>query len=115
MANQMLKQIHSLFDAELSKGIVMTATYRSGINIKPLKLGTIMFDFPSFRPTIGDHKRFSEDFYRNLANTLVDEFSCRPHWTNNSRDVISRSIKNLDSDHLRRFKDFDPNGIYKTM
>jgi len=34
MANQMLKRVRSLFDAELAKGIVMTATYRSGINIK---------------------------------------------------------------------------------
>ena len=24
--------------------------------------GAIMFDFPSFRPTIGDHKRFNEQF-----------------------------------------------------
>ena len=34
MANQMLKRVRSLFDAELAKGIVMTSTYRSGINIK---------------------------------------------------------------------------------
>lgn len=24
--------------------------------------GAIMFDFPSYRPTIGDHKRFNEPF-----------------------------------------------------
>ncbi len=34
MANQMLKRVRSLFDAELAKGIIMTSTYRSGINIK---------------------------------------------------------------------------------
>ena len=34
MANQMLKRVRKLFDAELAKGIVMTSTYRSGINIK---------------------------------------------------------------------------------
>ncbi|KAK0703477.1 hypothetical protein B0T26DRAFT_681142 [Lasiosphaeria miniovina] len=34
MANKMLKRVRTLFDAELSKGIIMTSTYRSGINIK---------------------------------------------------------------------------------
>ena len=34
MANAMLKRVRQLFDAELKKGIVMTSTYRSGINIK---------------------------------------------------------------------------------
>ena len=34
MANKMLKRVRSLFDAELKKGIIMTSTYRSGINIK---------------------------------------------------------------------------------
>jgi len=24
--------------------------------------GAVMFDFPSFKPTIGDHKRFNEQF-----------------------------------------------------
>lgn len=28
--------------------------------------GAIMFDFPSFRPTVGDHKRFNEQFCRWL-------------------------------------------------
>ena len=32
----------------------------------------------------------------NLANTLVDEFPCRPHWTKNTRAVFERSVKNLD-------------------
>lgn len=34
MANKMLKRVRQLFDAELKKGIIMTSTYRSGINIK---------------------------------------------------------------------------------
>lgn len=31
-----------------------------------------------------------------VANTLIDEFPCRPHWTKNTREVFSRSVKNLD-------------------
>ncbi len=66
MANKMLQRVRELFDDELKKGIVMTATYRSGINIKFGKpyfdllgqvtyntsdgadwsKGAIMFDFP---------------------------------------------------------------------
>jgi L-gulonolactone oxidase len=34
MANQMLKRVRGLFDAELKRLVVMTSTYRSGINIK---------------------------------------------------------------------------------
>lgn len=34
LANKMLKRVRQLFDDELKKGIVMTSTYRSGINIK---------------------------------------------------------------------------------
>ncbi|KAK3394400.1 hypothetical protein B0H63DRAFT_498996 [Podospora didyma] len=139
MANQMLKRVRKLFDAELAKGIVMTSTYRSGINIKFGKpyydflgqvtyntsdgadwsKGAIMFDFPSYRPTIGDHKRFNEPFYPKLAKTLIDEFPCRPHWTKNSREVLKMSAKNLDPSHIRRFKavrqQFDPNGIYRSV
>lgn len=82
MANKLLKRVRQLFDAELAKLIVMTSTYRSGINIKFGKpyydflgqatfntsdgadwsKGVIMFDFPSYRPTWGDQKRFNEDF-----------------------------------------------------
>ncbi len=71
----------------------------------------------------------------NLANTLIDEFPCRPHWTKNTREVFARSVKNLDpsvsapasykspsSDsvqHLARFKAvrerFDPEGIYRSV
>ncbi|KAH6628425.1 hypothetical protein F5144DRAFT_515790 [Chaetomium tenue] len=139
LANKMLKRVRQLFDDELKKGIVMTSTYRSGINIKFGKAyfdflgqvtynttdgadwtkGAIMFDFPSFRPTIGDHKRFNEQFYHRVANTLIDEFPCRPHWTKNTREVFTRSVKNLDPNHLRRFKAvrerFDPQGIYRNV
>ena len=81
-ANEMLKRVRQLWDDQIKKAIWMTATYRSGINIKFGKAnydflsqvtyntsdgqdwtrGTIMFDFPSFRPTYGDHKRYNEDF-----------------------------------------------------
>jgi L-gulonolactone oxidase len=118
MANAVLKRVRSLFDAELKKAIVMTATYRSGINIKfgrpyfdllgqvtyntsdgaDWSKGAMMFDFPSYRPSIGDHKRFNEDFYHNVADTLIAEFPCRPHWTKNSRDVLKGAVKNLDPD-----------------
>jgi L-gulonolactone oxidase len=60
----------------------MTSTYRSGTNIKFGKAyfdllsqvtynpsngadwskGAIMFDFPSFRPSVGDYLRFNEPF-----------------------------------------------------
>jgi len=33
----------------------------------------------------------------NLSATLISEFPCRPHWTKNSRDVLTQSVKNLDS------------------
>lgn len=82
MANAMLNRVRALFDAELKKGIVMTATYRSGINIKFGKAyfdllgqvttgtedgadwskGAIMFDFPTYAPSVGDKKRFNENF-----------------------------------------------------
>lgn len=79
-ANALLKRVRELFDAELAKGIVMTSTYRSGINIKfgrpyndllgqvhtapgaDWSKGAIMFDFPAFKPTIGDKLRFNEPF-----------------------------------------------------
>ncbi|KAI1337152.1 FAD-binding domain-containing protein [Xylariaceae sp. FL0016] len=142
MANAMLKRVRELFDAEAEKGIIMTSTYRSGINIKfgspyydllgqvtyntsdsadgvDWTQGAIMFDFPSFKPSIGDGKRFNEDFYINLAKTLVDEFPARPHWTKNTREVFGNATQNLDPDHLARFKvvreKFDPNGIFKSV
>ncbi|KAI3393627.1 hypothetical protein diail_3854 [Diaporthe ilicicola] len=140
MANKMLNRVRELFDAQWTENlIVMTATYRSGINIKFGKphydllgqvtsntsdgadwsRGAIMFDFPTFRPNIGDHLRFNEPFYHNLSQTLVNEFPCRPHWTKNTREVLTQAVKNLDPDHLARFKavreDFDPNGIFKSV
>ncbi|KAJ4857584.1 FAD binding domain-containing protein [Trichoderma breve] len=137
-ANEVLKRIRALFDAEEAKWMPMASTYRSGINIKFGKAhfdflgqvttgtadkqdwskGAIMFDFPSFRPSLGDQKRYNEAFYINLANTLVDEFPCRPHWTKNTRDVFQRAVKNLDPSYLARFKavrqKFDPKGIYRS-
>lgn len=81
MANKVLQRVRSLFDASSKKGLIMTSTYRSGINIKfgrpyedfmgqvwtnttdgDWSKGAIMFDFPSYRPTWGDHLRFNEDF-----------------------------------------------------
>ncbi|TVY55789.1 putative L-gulonolactone oxidase 6 [Lachnellula cervina] len=137
LANALLKRVRALFDAELAKGIVMTATYRSGINIKfgrpyndllgqvhtapgaDWSKGAIMFDFPAFRPTVGDNLRFNEPFYHNLATTIINEFPCRPHWTKNTRDVLTQSVKNLEPDHLARFKavreKFDPKGIFKSV
>jgi len=81
-ANAVLRRVRALFDAEAARGRVMTSTYRSGINIKfgspyfdllgqatyntsdgaDWSKGVMMFDFPSFRPTYGDHKRFNEEF-----------------------------------------------------
>jgi hypothetical protein len=82
MANAVLKRVRQLFDEELKKLIVMTSTYRSGINIKfgrpyfdllgqvtyntsdgaDWSKGAIMFDFPTFKPTVGDGSRFNEPF-----------------------------------------------------
>ncbi|TGJ81158.1 hypothetical protein E0Z10_g7616 [Xylaria hypoxylon] len=124
MANQVLKCVREAFDAESRAGRIMASTYRTGINIKFGKAyfdflgqvtydtfdkadwskGVIMFDFPSFHPTVGDGKRFNEQFYINLATTLIDEFPARPHWTKNTREVFGNATKNIDPDHLARFK-----------
>ncbi|KAL1956493.1 hypothetical protein VTO42DRAFT_7056 [Malbranchea cinnamomea] len=138
-ANAMLKRVRELFDAELRKGLIMTSTYRTGINIKfgrpyfdllgqvtydtadgaDWTKGAIMFDFPSYRPSIGDGSRFNEPFYHKLAKTLVEEFPCRPHWTKNTREVFQLAAKNLDPNYVARFKavreKFDPNGIYRSV
>ncbi|KAH8597502.1 FAD/FMN-containing dehydrogenase [Bisporella sp. PMI_857] len=139
-ANAMLKRVRQLFDLEWSqRGIIMTSTYRSGINIKfgqayydflgqatyntsdgvDWTKGTIMFDFPSYKPTVGDKKRFNEEFYPRLAKTLIDEFPCRPHWTKNTREVFGNATKNIDPSHLAKFKvvrqKFDPQGIFKSI
>ncbi|KAL2062022.1 hypothetical protein VTL71DRAFT_6288 [Oculimacula yallundae] len=139
LANKLLKRVRSLFDAELAKGIVMTSTYRSGINIKfgrpyndfmgqvwtntsdgsDWSKGAIMFDFPSYWPTVGNHLRFNEPFYHNLATVLINEFPCRPHWTKNSREVLTQAATKLDPSHIARFKavreKFDPKGIFKSV
>ena len=87
MANDMLKRVRELFDAEKKKAIIMTSTYRSGINIKFGKAyfdllgqttyntsdgadwtkGTIMFDFPTYHPSIGDGLRFNEPFCKFIV------------------------------------------------
>ncbi|KAL3487933.1 hypothetical protein BJX62DRAFT_185769 [Aspergillus germanicus] len=139
MANAVLKRARELFDEELKKLIVMTSTYRSGINIKfgrpyfdllgqvtyntsdgaDWSKGAIMFDFPTFKPTVGDGSRFNEPFYGKLERALINEFPCRPHWTKNTREVFELATKNLDPDHIARFKavreQFDPNGIYRSV
>ena len=138
-ANDLLKRVRELFDAEAAKGMPMTSTYRSGINIKfgqpyndllgqvhttgeggaEWDKGAIMFDFPTFRPNTLDHLRFNEPFYPMLARTLIQEFPCRPHWTKNTREVFTDAVQNLDPDHLNRFKAvrkrFDPNNIFKSI
>ena len=84
-ANEMLKRVRELFDDEKRKGKIMAATYRSGVNIKFGKphfdflgqvttgtadgedwtQGAIMFDFPTYRPSVGDQKRYNEDFCKS--------------------------------------------------
>lgn len=90
-ANTVLKRARELLDDELDKGMVMTSTYRSGINIKFGKAyydllgqvtyntsdgadwtkGAIMFDFPSFKPTIGDGTRFNEPFCMSSSSVSI--------------------------------------------
>ncbi len=56
MANKMLQRVRSLFDAELKRGIVMTSTYRSGINIKCKLSMALMKERPAntvFITTVG--------------------------------------------------------------
>ncbi|KAK7946596.1 FAD-binding domain-containing protein [Apiospora aurea] len=139
-ANDMLKRVRKFFDDEWKdKGIIMTSTYRSGINIKFGKAyydllgqttyntsdgadwskGAIMFDFPRFKPNGGDGKPFNPEFYPRLAKTLIGEFPCRPHWTKNTREIFKYGKKNIDPEHLARFKavreKFDPNNLYKSV
>lgn len=95
MANDMLRRVRELFDAQLEENlIIMTSTYRSGINIKFGKAnydflgqvtyntsdgadwskGAIMLDFPTFWPNIGDHLRFNEPFCESMwKRTSMDE------------------------------------------
>jgi L-gulonolactone oxidase len=89
IANKVLQRVRALFDAQAAKGIIMTSTYRSGINIKfgrpyndllgqvwtnstdgsEWTKGAIMFDFPSYRPTWGDNLRFNEPFCGSSTST----------------------------------------------
>ncbi|KAF2677050.1 FAD-binding domain-containing protein [Lentithecium fluviatile CBS 122367] len=139
-ANAVLNRVRKAFDDEFwQNGKYMTSTYRSGINIKFGKpyfdllgqvtydtadgadwnKGAMMFDFPTFKPSVGDGLRYNEPFYPKLAKTLIEEFPCRPHWTKNTREVFQWSKGNLDADHLARFKavrqKFDPKGIFKSV
>ena len=81
-ANAMFKRVRELLDAAAAAGQPVVSTYRSGINIKFGKAyfdllgqttyntsdgadwtkGTIMFDFPTYHPSIGDGLRFNEPF-----------------------------------------------------
>ncbi|CAI4212633.1 unnamed protein product [Parascedosporium putredinis] len=132
-ANDMLRRVRQLFDDEAKKLRIMTSTYRSGINIKfgrpyydflgqvtfnttngaDWSRGAIMFDFLATSPLWA---MVSGIMSRSV---LIDEFPCRPHWTKNTREIFERSAKNIDPNHLRRFKvvreDFDPNEIYRTV
>ncbi|KAL0568926.1 hypothetical protein V5O48_013046 [Marasmius crinis-equi] len=139
-ANKLLKRIRELFDQAAKDGKPVTTTYRSGINIKfgrpfddllgqvterqgtvkaDWSKGAIMFDFPSFVPTTGDHHRYNEEWYHTLAQTLINEFPTRPHWTKNTREVFQLAKKNLDEESLATFaqirKQFDPDGTFKSI
>lgn len=92
-ANEMLKRVRQLFDDEAKKLRFMTSTYRSGINIKfgkphldflgqvtygtsdtdDWRKGTIMFDFPTYRPRGGDNKRYNEQFCKSHIPHGLDE------------------------------------------
>lgn len=81
-AIDMLRRVRELFDDEAKQLRIMTSTYRSGINIKfgrayfdflgqvtnssnaneDWSRGAIMFDFPSYKPSIGDGLRYNEPF-----------------------------------------------------
>ncbi|KAF8587550.1 FAD-binding domain-containing protein [Ramaria rubella] len=141
-ANALLKRVRELFDQAAAEGKPVTSTYRSGINIKFGKVfdsflgqtteragnetvdwskGAIMFDFPSFRPTLGDNHRYNEQFYINLAVTLINEFPARPHWSKNTREVKIH-VRDDPSDlfqSLARFakvrEQFDPQRMFKSV
>lgn len=92
LANDMLKRVRELWDDEARKGKIMTSTYRSGINIKfgrayfdllgqvtydtadgaDWSRGAIMFDFPTFRPTVGDGLRYNEPFCKWPRRFLME-------------------------------------------
>ncbi|KAF9522205.1 hypothetical protein CPB83DRAFT_919332, partial [Crepidotus variabilis] len=138
-ANKLLTRIRKLFDEAAADNKAVTATYRSGINIKfgrpfdsllgqtttlqsnktaDWSKGAIMFDFPSFRPSTGDHTRYNEP-YSTMQKTIINEFPTRTHWTKCTRDILSHSVKNLDPALLKRFavvrQKFDPQGTFKSV
>ncbi|KAJ6603491.1 hypothetical protein DFH09DRAFT_1242778 [Mycena vulgaris] len=132
LANQFFKRVRQLFDQAAAEGMPVIATYRSFLGQTTERVenitadwskATMMFDFPSFVPTLGDHHRYNEAWYDLLAKTVIAEFPVRPHWTKNTRSVFAQALENLDSDarihSLARFTavraKFDPNKIFKSV
>ncbi|KDR77589.1 hypothetical protein GALMADRAFT_95293 [Galerina marginata CBS 339.88] len=135
-ANKLLKRVRQLFDEAAAEGKAVTSTYRRYFG-KPYdsllgqtttlqndpsvdwSKGAIMLDFPTFRPTTGDHSRYNEAWYTKLHKTIIDEFPTRPHWTKVTRDVLQQSVKNLDPMLLARFssvrRQFDPQKTFKSV
>ncbi|TFK38934.1 FAD/FMN-containing dehydrogenase [Crucibulum laeve] len=78
-----------------------------------------MFDFPTFRPTLGDHHRYNEAWYAILHTTLITEFPVRPHWTKNTREIFQQCLTHIDLDSLVRFskvrEQFDPKNTFKSV
>ncbi|KAK1974373.1 FAD/FMN-containing dehydrogenase [Colletotrichum cereale] len=72
-----------------------------------------MLDSPSFRPTVGDHTRFNEPFYHNLAKVLIYGFPCRPHWTKNTREVLAQAARDIGPDAVR--ERFDADGVFESV
>ncbi|KAJ3106478.1 hypothetical protein HDU97_006264 [Phlyctochytrium planicorne] len=135
-ANALLQRVRSLF--ELSKqpgqGGEVCDTYRTGIAIKfglpddaflseasssftdEWQDGYIAFDFPTFRPTTGDNKRFNEQWYLNTYATLIEEFNPRVHWGKNNRDIFKNRQLAYEPQNVAKFKairsQYDPKGIF---
>lgn len=119
-ANEMLKRVRELFDESAKKGKIMSATYRSGINIKFGKAnkdflgqvttdtadgedwsqGAIMFDFPTYRPSAGDQKRYNEEFCEsNLLETPSFRPDCSRHQPGQYLDRRVHLSPSLDQKH----------------
>ena len=127
-ANAVLQRVRKAFDDEAANGTIMTSTYRSGINIKFGKAyydllgqvtyntsdgadwtkGAIMFDFPTFRPNVGDHLRFNEPFCK-IAHLFMLEFNADAKQTTDSQRrllmnfhaaLIGRRIRGMSSSRL---------------
>ncbi|KAK6224381.1 hypothetical protein QIS74_02708 [Colletotrichum tabaci] len=67
-----------------------------------------MLEFPSFRPTVGDHTRFNEPFWSSSTSSLA-----APHWTKNTREVFAQAVKYIDPDAVR--EQFNPKGIFRSV